>query len=324
MSQQETATKFDFSYAELMAQALEKQAFLERDQDELAVKGITADNLAEYATKMAAFQAINDDGVFKALESEAVQIRNAAQEALGVKLRNIAGTAANVLGDKSAQYRTFGYDKIAGAEPPLFLLQAEIIADRADAYRPQLDTKGIDGDYIAAVRTDITAFQQTIKDVATAAGNRDVATQTRRAAANTLYDIIVNLADLAKILYVDTNEAKYNDYIIYHKSSTAQSRNGRLKAKQTLTRELSAMTADTSIIIQNDGEAALEAYFSQHKDGAPAPEGEAGIFVSIPSHEKKTFIAGENLGYNPDIQATFFTLRNPSEDKSVIYRVRIE
>jgi len=324
MAKKEIITNFNFSFSELLEQSLEKQTYLERDQAELAPRGITPERLTAYAALLAAFQEISPDEVYKALLSAAVKKRDTTRKSLAIKLRDVAGVASIVLGDTSAEYRTFNYKKVSGSDAPEFLILAENIADRADDYIDQLSTNGITEEAILLIRTDIATFQQEIKDVATANGNRDIKTQERRTAANALYTDLSDMAEIAKVYYQDRDEAKYNDYIIYAHSETAQTRTGRLKAKQTKTRELEAINPETPIIIKNEGEAPLEAYFSQHTDGNPSPEGGEGIFATIPPHETLTLTAGENLGYNLEIDAVHFTLRNPSEDKEVIYRARIE
>ena len=324
MAKNEIITNFNFSFGELLQQSLEKQNYLTRDQAELAPRGIGPERLDAFAVLLQQFQDIAPDEVYKALLSGAVEKRDATRESLSIKMRDVAGVAAIALGENSAEYRTFNYKKISGSDVPEFLLLAENMADRAVIYASQLAEKGITDSAITEIRAAIAAFQQEIKDVATARANRDLETQARRTAANALYTELSDMAEIAKVYFQDRDEAKYNDYIIYATSETAQTRTGRLKAKQTKTRELEAINPDTSIIIKNEGEAPLQAYFSQHTDGNPAPEGDTGIFAVIPPHETLTFIAAENLGYNQSIDAVHFTLHNPSEDMEVIYRARIE
>ncbi len=321
---QEIKIKFAFSFAELLAQVLEKQAFLERDQDELTPRGVTPERMDGLGNLLTTFRDITPDAVYLARQTGATLARNEAQTAIGAKLREVAGVAANVLGDGTAAYRSFDYGKVADADAPEFALLAENMADRADEFQAQLTPRGIPASMITDIRSDLVAFDQLIKDARTAIANRDAATEARRIAANALYTDMADLADIAKIYWESRSEAKYNDYIIYHQSTTAQSRNGALKAATTKTRELHSMTADTSIIIKNEGEGTLQAYFSQHVDGGPAPEDGTAIFATIEPHKKVTVLAGTDLGFDPDIDAIHFTLRNVSADKSLIYRARIE
>jgi hypothetical protein len=45
---------------------------------------------------------------------------------------------------------------------------------------------------------------------------RDSATQNRAQKGNALYDKVVELCNVGKHIYEDTDEAKYNDYVIIH------------------------------------------------------------------------------------------------------------
>lgn len=318
MATSEITLKFNFSYGELLAQALEKQTYLTRDSADLLPRGVTPARLTAFDGMIVAFKNTTEDGILQSLVSVAVDKRDVLQEAIMVKIRDVAGVASLALGAQSAEYRTFQYGDINKLSPAEFLIRADSICDRADAYTTQLQAKGITPAMITAIRADFPAFQTLIKDADTAKGNRDINTQNRRTVANTLYTEIVALAEIAKVYYQDRDEAKYNDYIIYNTSATAQSRTGRLAAAEVKTRELNDLNNDLYIIAELESAGKLDVYFSQSTNGGPA-----SVFATIDGFSKKTLNVATDLGYDPNIGATHFTLKNVGTQE-VVYRMRIE
>lgn len=318
MAASEIILKFNFSYGELLAQALEKQTYLTRDLTDLTPRGVTAAKMTAFDGLIAAFRNTTEDGVMQALLSGAVDKRDALQDAMMVKIRDVAGVASLVLGAQSAEYRTFQYADINELSPAEFLIRADSICDRADIYAAQLTTRGITPAMITAIRNDFPTFQTFIKDVDTAKGNRDVNTQNRRTVANTLYSEIVVLAEIAKVYYQDRDEARYNDYIIYSSSKTAQTRTGRLSANEIKTRELSDLNDNLIIIAKLENEGTMQVYFSQNNNGTPA-----SVSQTIDGFTQKAFTASTDLGYDPTISATHFTIKNHSTNE-IVYRIRVE
>ena len=318
MSKQEITLKFNFSFGELVAQVLEKQTYLERDAADLLPRGVTPARMADLANLLAAFQDVPEDGVMLELVSVAVANRTAVYTDMLTRLRDVAGVASLALGAQSAEYRTFQYGDINELSPAAFLLRAETMCDRADVYAAQLAAKGISAADITAIRDQIPVFQTLIKEADKAKGNRDTTTQTRRQAANDLYAEMAALAEIAKVYYQDRDEAKYNDYIIYSTSETAQTRTGRLSANEKKTRKWEALTAETEFIAENESAGDLKIYFSQTENGEPTT-----VFKTLPPFSKQTLNIATDLGYDKESNATHFILHNTSTSE-VVYRIRVE
>lgn len=60
------------------------------------------------------------------------------------------------------------------------------------------------------------AFDQAIADCDDAIADREIATEERTEKANLLYADLVKLCTFGKEIWAHSNEAKYNDYVIYN------------------------------------------------------------------------------------------------------------
>lgn len=310
--------KFGFSFAELVAQVLEKQTYLQRDAAELDARGVTAARLANLDTLLADFFTHPEAGVMSALVSVAVSKRNIMYDNLMARLRDVAGVASMALGVQSAEYRSFRYAKIHELGQDSFLFRAETMCDRADEFQAILTPRGISAADILAIRNLLPTFKNLIKAVDNANFQRDISTDKRHKSANDLYTELVDLAGIAKIYYQDRDEAKYNDYVIYATSETAQTRTGRLSANEKKTRKWEALSSETEFIAENESAGELKMYFSKSDNGKPAT-----VFKMLAPHSKQTLNIASELGYNKETNATHFVLQNMSNNE-VVYRVRIE
>jgi hypothetical protein len=319
MATSEIITKFNFSYAELLQQALEKQVSMTRDVTDLTPRGVDAVRVAKFDTLIVEFQDTTPDRVMVGNITIAVSARDAARDALIVACRDVADVARMALKNKPGAYETFDYQASESMDPSEFLLWAENLCDRADVYINDLSPSGITQAAVDAIRADLAAFQTKIKGVIAAKKARDLNTAYRRTVANILYDEMSDIADIGKVYYQDRDEAKYNDYIIYASSETSQLRSGRLAAGITKSRPMEAITPETEILASNEGTAPIEIYFAQIKDEASVTK----KYV-LPPFEKAVLICGKDLGFDDSTSTTIFTLHNPSTTDEVIYRMRIE
>lgn len=130
---------------------------------------------------------------------------------------------------------------------------------------------------ITAPSKIITALQFFLTDADTAitkkqqrVSERDTAVSQRITIGNDLYSDLVKLADTGKHIWEDTNEAKYNDYVIYQTVDNMQTVNGTV-APATIHQPSVVVNnvADEIEITVTSG--ALTVYFSDDPTDEPAP-----------------------------------------------------
>jgi hypothetical protein len=137
--------------------------------------------------------------------------RRAEMEDLADQIRNMA---AEAFGERSTQYKAFGFAGLANMSDADAHRAALRIHRRADAAMTTLANEGLTAPRLTAFLTKVGQFDTAINAVEDAEALRDQKTQQRIGLGNTLFDEVSSIASVGKSLYVNTNEAKYNDYVI--------------------------------------------------------------------------------------------------------------
>lgn len=189
-----------------------------RDIDDFSTRGI-ADTTAvqELIDK---FDDIPDDSYYRGNVSIATQDRDEAETALKSALRTIRTMAGNKWGESDARYRIYDLGRLSAMIPEKMVRVAKNVAQIATDQLADLASEGLTTDRIDALGTLRTTLDDKIDDKASKVKERDLATQRRINAGNELYKEMVRITNIGKDLYIDTNEAKYNDYVIYNTPTT--------------------------------------------------------------------------------------------------------
>ncbi|WP_129536611.1 hypothetical protein [Chryseobacterium sp. 3008163] len=85
----------------------------------------------------------------------------------------------------------------------------------AEKYLPQLADEGLTTEKINTLMTQREALDVAIDAQAKGISDRDLAAEGRVEALNKLYQLLTKYAGTGQDIFYETNEAKYNDYIIY-------------------------------------------------------------------------------------------------------------
>jgi hypothetical protein len=81
-------------------------------------------------------------------------------------------------------------------------------------YLSDLESQGLTADQVAALQTQVKNFDDSIDAIEEAIEIRDTETQERINKGNALWAEMSKLASVGKSVYEDTNEAKFNDYVL--------------------------------------------------------------------------------------------------------------
>ncbi|WP_263603716.1 hypothetical protein [Chryseobacterium sp. PET-29] len=85
----------------------------------------------------------------------------------------------------------------------------------AQKYLTELSDEGLTSDKINTLIAQREALDLAIDAQAQGISDRDVAAEGRIEALNKLYQLLTKYAGTGQDIFYETNEAKYNDYIIY-------------------------------------------------------------------------------------------------------------
>lgn len=79
----------------------------------------------------------------------------------------------------------------------------------------ELESEGLTQEILDELTTRLETYEQALASQKDAIADRDIATENRVEKANEIYDLLVKYCNTGKQIWEDTNQAKYNDYIIY-------------------------------------------------------------------------------------------------------------
>jgi hypothetical protein len=188
----------------------------ERDQEQFAGRGYPPARIEALNMLCTDFMEIRSDDEMLGAIVVATDKRDTVAEELRVHLRSIRTMAANALGPRSARYRAFGLEKMDGLRDELLYFLGRRVMREATANRDILADEGLTEAKLQAIGQTMERLLLAIDARQLAEKARDLQTEKRLEAGNTLYREIVRLCNTGKDLFVSTDEARYNDYVIYN------------------------------------------------------------------------------------------------------------
>lgn len=215
MKKNQVKRDFTMSDAVLKQKADELIALIDRDIAEFTDRGYNAAKKAELTTARNTVDDFPKDEQLEAIKMNLTEEKDAARNALEKTMRSIFNMAENVFGLYSAKYKEFGNAGISQQSDAEIVRVAKIMSLTAEKYLTELSDEGLTSEKIATLIAQRNALDVAIDAQAQGVSDRDVAAEGRIEALNKLYQLLTKYAGIGKDIFYETNEAKYNDYIIY-------------------------------------------------------------------------------------------------------------
>jgi hypothetical protein len=219
MEKKELKRKYLFSDAKLVLLGNTKIAFMRRDAAAFAAFGLTETQFGALEAEIEAFSDVRTDIESKAKQVQATSDKDVKAEELRTAIRAVMTRVALKYGDKSARYRNFGAETLSRQTDADLTLTAKRVVrvgkeDLAD-YAAQGLTIGL-LDEITALNAE---FSDLIISKELKVGARDIEQEDRVEAGNAIYATLVSYTKTGQDIWVSTDVAKYNDYVIYNTKS---------------------------------------------------------------------------------------------------------
>ena len=249
MNRKEETRNYKMSDANLVQLSDSIHNTATRDITELGDYGVDAGTLT---TLMAARDVFSDNPTDEELSADmviATQSKNGERENLRISIRQIADRARIKYGEQDGKFRKFGVDLLSKQSDNDLVRTGRRVVRAATEYEPDLATEGL----TAIMITDLSSLTDTFDDLIdlqdAAVKERDVAVDVRIRLGNGVYDLLSNLAAKGKLCWQDTNEAKYNDYVITSTSggSTAEVVSGTVASNEVINTSVTGIT-DTTVL----------------------------------------------------------------------------
>lgn len=204
-----------FPDAVLKQKADEFINLLDRDIVEFTDRGYTPAKRTELMEARSAVEDFPSDEQLEAIKIDLTNQKETARRALEKSMRTILNMAENTFGFGSAKHKEFGASDITRQPDAEIVRNARIMSATADKYLRELENEGLTEDKIATLIAQRDELDLAIDAQAKGISDRDVATEDRIEVLNKLYQLLTKYAGIGQDIFYETDEAKYNDYIIY-------------------------------------------------------------------------------------------------------------
>ncbi len=147
--------------------------------------------------------------------TDATATKNTIAAELKTILRGITERARIAFGIGSSKYSLFHTKDLSKLPDSELLLFSRVVKRSADTYHTELLPVGLTAAMITALDAKNTDFEIAVNSQRTAIAMRDAATNNRSEKALELYNLMTSYCETGKVIWYETNEACYNDYVIF-------------------------------------------------------------------------------------------------------------
>lgn len=193
---------------------------INRDVADFATRNITATQVTAYQVLIDAFEDATTDEELLGEVMVATDAKNVIAENIRKAVRTIRSMADTAYNGKG-KYNIFGFGELSKlTDADLYKLTKRVVRVGGKLFT-DLAAQGLTQAQLTALDNLAKSFDTAIDAVEEAIENRDLETQDRIIKGNTLWQEMLRLAAIGKSLYEDTNEAKFNDYVLIGGSAAA-------------------------------------------------------------------------------------------------------
>jgi hypothetical protein len=232
---EEVKRVYHFADSWLIELSNRTKQFILRDISEFGSYNVDAAAVTVFDNEINAFEAFETDEEFAGLQSEKTEAKDAAMDSVKYDIRSIMTRIESKHKPKTARYRRFGTKGLNEMYNGHVLSCGRRVARVATAVLADYTNVGLTAIIITALETKCQTLEDKIDEQADAIADRDIATEDRIEMGNALYGKLMNYCSFGQQIWVETDEAKYNDYIIYtSEGKLAQPIEGTVEAEQSV------------------------------------------------------------------------------------------
>ncbi len=219
MKQSVKKTNFSMSYADLSGISKQKVNTVIRDIAEFERFGITAEQVNAFRAKVEDFDNTQIDQEFRGVIVAATVQKNELANQVRHLIRETSVFIKQHYGLQSSAYQTLEIKELSQLSDTKLFRRANSVIRVARLVAGELPT-GIET-AVNELETVNNSFSNSIENKNSLVEQRDIATHGRISLANSIYKELMEYCEIGQVVWAETHEAKYNDYVIYGSSSAS-------------------------------------------------------------------------------------------------------
>ena len=188
---------------------------IDRDMVEFGSRGMSPLRYQRLQYLRDKFAETDSDEILEGTKMVATEHKNLLRGKLETALRMLIVIVENRWGRSTAKFRQLGDTHITAMTDENFVRSARVIIRVVELNLMDLMEEGMTNDLVHQAVLLREQFDAAIDAQLVAVRNRDIATEERITRGNELYAELVKATNTGKDIWYSTNEAKYNDYVIY-------------------------------------------------------------------------------------------------------------
>ena len=219
MKKKSQPINFKIKLTNLPLWAKVKLNFIRRDIDKFVNYGVSEEKISELNDMIKSYDDYPTDVEFLGSQMMATEDKNVQAEKIRLAITWIIIRAKNKFGIGSPKYRRFRIIKASKLRGWELYFSARRVHRIALKYLQELAGEGLTNSILDEFNDQIVLYDQILIQQEDAIFERDYATEVRNKISNEIYSLTAKYCDIGKRIWESTNEAKYNDYIIYNTPS---------------------------------------------------------------------------------------------------------
>jgi len=213
---EEIKRKFALPFAELALLVSQTVAKMTRDATEFAARGVDAAAITAFETLGNTFEVFPPDEVYVGEIKDLTTEKNTLRDTVTDEIQLISGFFEQKWGAGSGKYTSLRIKGLHRMTDANFLLTSRNVVEMATAYLADLTPIGLTQTIIDSLEDNAQLLEDKLVEINSKKELRDDKARERVELANELYDYLTLYCKIGKLIWENVNEAKYNDYVIYH------------------------------------------------------------------------------------------------------------
>lgn len=236
MKKQAGHRMYNFPDADLYVQCMQCIKLAQRDFEHFKQYGYSPEKLTGFANQCEKFRNLPDDDELVGDQMIVTEKKYDAAEKLKHAIRSIMTRVEMKYGNRSGRYRKFGTAKMGDMTDAQLLFCGRRVARVARAQADFLADVGVKETQIQRVLEACTVFENAMNIQQDKIADRDIAVDMRTEQGNKIYELMIDVCNIGKDIWVDKDAIKYEQYCVYESNNDQKkARKERLKAANSTT-----------------------------------------------------------------------------------------
>jgi len=219
MKKQEVHREYNFPDADLYVQTMEKLRFSQRDIDSFKTYGYDMEKLKTIHNICQKFAKLPSDDELLGTQMLTTEKKYDAAEKLKTAIRSVMTRVATKFTNRSGRYRKFGTAKMGDMTDAQLLFCGRRVVRVARQQIDFLAETGLRENHLTRITEACKNFENALNIQQDKVSDRDISVERRVELGNQMYREYVNICNIGKDIWAETNHAKYENYVIYESNN---------------------------------------------------------------------------------------------------------